>query len=388
MPAETSHTQTPGASAKKPAPAEKQTGKPRKAHPSAKPRLKSHSANDENIAHGMKHLMPKGKKRSGGKPSVFDSVEKAEQDTKGLFGGLTPQLILELAAPHTWAASIMPVFLAMCLATADEGQLSSLMVLVLLAISILMQSAVNTFNDYKDYVAGTDTRDNQDDPSDAVLVYNDIEPYGARNLAVAFLALAFLLGIYVVVNAGFTPLFIAVIGAVCVFLYSGGPKPLSYTPAGEIVSGFAMGALITFASYIALTGAISWLVLLLSLPLMIGIALIMLTNNTCDIEKDRKASRNTLASVLGRKDAISIYHILVFAWLVLIALLVVLFYPTGSLGLLFLLAAIPPLVGVFKNPLNAQSRQTAMSAITSANVCLGLVYGAAILLSGVVIVVA
>ena len=77
-----------------------------------------------------------------------------------------------------------------------------------------------------------------------------------------------------------------------------------------------------------------------------------------------------------------------FAWVILIALLVVIFYPTGSLGLLFLLSAIPPLTGLFRNPLKAESRQAAMSAITSANVCLGLVYGAAILLSGVVMVVA
>ena len=364
--------------------------KPQKARPSSKkpkPRP-AKPANDGNVARGMKNLIPKSKKTSNGKPSIFEAAVKGDENSKGLFGGLTPHMILELAAPHTWAASIMPVFLAMCLATADEGQLSSLMVVVLLLISVLMQSAVNTFNDYKDFVAGTDTRENQDDPTDAVLVYNNVEPYGARNLAVAFLVAAFVLGIYVIVNAGFLPLVIAIIGAVCVYLYSGGPKPLSYTPAGEIVSGVVMGGLITFACYIALTGTVSFLVIILSLPCIIGIGLIMMTNNTCDIEKDRKASRNTLAVVLGRKDAVSVYHILVFAWVILIALLVVIFYPTGSLGLLFLLSAIPPLTGLFRNPLKAESRQAAMSAITSANVCLGLVYGAAILLSGVVMVVA
>jgi 1,4-dihydroxy-2-naphthoate polyprenyltransferase len=364
--------------------------KPQKARPSSKkpkPRP-TKPANDGNVARGMKNLIPKSKKTSNGKPSIFDAAVKGDENSKGLFGGLTPRMILELAAPHTWAASIMPVFLAMCLATADEGQLSSLMLVVLLLISVLMQSAVNTFNDYKDFVAGTDTRENQDDPTDAVLVYNNVEPYGARNLAVAFLVAAFVLGIYVIVNAGLLLLVIAIIGAVCVYLYSGGPKPLSYTPAGEIVSGVVMGGLITFACYIALTGTVSFLVIILSLPCIIGIGLIMMTNNTCDIEKDRKASRNTLAVVLGRKDAVSVYHILVFAWVILIALLVVIFYPTGSLGLLFLLSAIPPLTELFRNPLKAESRQAAMSAITSANVCLGLVYGAAILLSGVVMVVA
>ena len=280
----------------------------------------------------------------------------------------------------------MPVFLAMCLAAADDGTLSSLMVVVLLLISILMQSAVNTFNDYQDYVKGADTRDNQDDPTDAVLVYNDVEPYGVRNLAVVFVIVAFLLGIYVVVTAGWVPLAIAIVGVVVLYLYSGGPKPLSYFPVGEIVSGVVMGGLITMASYTALTGQLSWWVLLKSLPLIIGIGLIMFTNNTCDIEKDRKVGRATLSVTLGRKDSVIMYHGFIFLWIILIALLVVIFYPTGSLGLLFLLAAYPPLMGLYRNPFVHKTRQAAMSAITSANVVLGFAYGATIMLSGIVIV--
>lgn len=360
-----------------------------KPRPKAKtPQNKAKAKEEGGKAHGMVSALKKrtGTRKSSGKPSVFDDAEGASGASRGLFGGLTPKLVLQLAAPHTWAASIMPVFLAMCLTAADDGMLSSLMVIVLLLISILMQSAVNTFNDYQDFVKGADTRENQDDPTDAVLVYNDIEPYGVRNLAVVFIVIAFLLGIYVIVSTGWIPLVIALIGVVCVYLYSGGPKPLSYFPVGELVSGVVMGGLITMASYTALTGQFSWWVLLKSLPLIIGIGLIMFTNNTCDIEKDRKVGRATLSVSLGRKDSVIAYHSLVFLWIFLIALLVVIFYPTGSLGLLFLLAAYPPVLGLFRNPFVHETRQAAMSAITSANVVLGFAYGAAILLSGIVVV--
>jgi 1,4-dihydroxy-2-naphthoate octaprenyltransferase len=282
----------------------------------------------------------------------------------------------------------MPVFIAMCLAAADDGKLSSLMVVVLLIISILMQSAVNAFNDYQDFAKGTDTKANQEDPTDAVLVYNDVKPYGARNLAIVFVLAAFVLGIYVISQVGWIPLVIACIGVVVIYLYSGGPRPLSYLPLGELVSGVVMGGLVTMASYMALTGVFSWIVLLQSLPLIIGIGLIMFTNNTCDIEKDRKAGRATLAASLGRRDSIVVYHALILLWVFLIALMVVIFYPTGSLGLLFMLAAYPPLLALFRNPFTPATRQAGMSAITSANVCLGLAYGAAILLSGIVVVFA
>ena len=359
-----------------------------KPRPKAKtPQNKAKAKEEGGKAHGMVSALKRtGTRKSSGKPSVFDDTEGSSGRSRGLLGGLTPKLVLELAAPHTWAASIMPVFIAMCLAAADDGTLSSLMVVVLLFIRILMQSAVNTFNDYQDFVKGADTRDNQDDPTDAVLVYNDVEPYGVRNLAVIFVIVAFLLGIYVVVTAGWIPLAIAIIGVVVLYLYSGGPKPLSYFPVGEIVSGVVMGGLITMASYTALTGEFSWWVLLKSLPLIIGIGLIMFTNNTCDIEKDRKVGRATLSVSLGRKDSVIMYHSFVFLWIFLIALLVVIFYPTGSLGLLFLLAAYPPLMGLYRNPFVHKTRQAAMSAITSANVVLGFAYGAAIMLSGIVIV--
>jgi 1,4-dihydroxy-2-naphthoate octaprenyltransferase len=149
-----------------------------------------------------------------------------------------------------------------------------------------------------------------------------------------------------------------------------------------------MGGLITLASYTALTGAFSWKPLIASIPVMIGIALIMFTNNTCDIEKDRKAGRATLAVSLGRKDAIALYRLLLAAWVVLIALMVVIYYPTGSLILFFVLAAWPSILGLLRNPFVHRSRAAGMSAITAANASLGLVYGAAILLSAVVVIVA
>jgi hypothetical protein len=53
-----------------------------------------------------------------------------------------------------------------------------------------------------------------------------------------------------------------------------------------------------------------------------------------------------------------------------------------------MLSAYPPLLALFRNPCTPATRQAGMSAITSANVCLGLAYGAAILLSGIVVVFA
>ncbi len=306
-----------------------------------------------------------------------------EQNGK-TYAPLTPQLMLQLAAPHTWPAAIFPVLTATALALVVPAwhSVSGLMVCVLLAISVLFQSAVNTINDYFDYKKGTDTVDNQADPSDAVLVYNNVNPRTVLYYALGLIAAAFILGIYCVVAAGWLPLLIALIGAAIVFLYSGGKTPISYLPIGEIVSGFTFGGLVTFASYYCLTLLADPRVFIWGLPVIIGVALIMLTNNGCDIEKDMAAQRSTLPVLIGYENMKKLYHALIFTWLASICLIVLIWFRNGWIILPFMLLAVHPLGrALLANPLTAQTRGQAFSQITSLNIALGAFYAAAILAS-------
>ena len=131
---------------------------------------------------------------------------------------LTPKLMLQLAAPHTWPASIMPVLVASALAYSYTDSTMPLMSVMLMVICALMQASVNTFNDYFDFVKGADSSDDNVDETDSVLVYNDIDPKSALIYAIALLVCAFLLGIVVILDAGFIPLVIAIIGAIVVVL--------------------------------------------------------------------------------------------------------------------------------------------------------------------------
>lgn len=295
---------------------------------------------------------------------------------------MTLKMAWQLAAPHTWPASIMPVLVASAAAYASHGVLWLSMTFALLIICILMQSAVNTFNDYFDYVKGTDSKDDNVEVSDAVLVYNNINPKSALTLAVGFLIVAFVLGIYAIWHAGYIPLVIALIGAVIVVLYSGGKTPISYLPIGEFVSGFVMGGLIVVACYHVLSGVISWSSLIWALPTVIGVALIMFTNNTCDIEKDIDASRSTLPVKLGRQTAKKTYQFLMIVWLLAIVIIVGIWFTKGLVILPFMLLACYPFLNVlWKNPLVPALRIAAMSQICTVNVVLGAFYAMAMFAS-------
>ncbi len=324
-----------------------------------------------------------------------------ETPSRPTYEPLGPKLMVQLAAPHTWPASIFPVLLAVALSMVTGGasenafsllgmenepsRVSGVMVCVLLAISVLMQSAVNTINDYFDYAKGADTVENQADPADAVLVYNNVNPKAVLAYAIALVVLAFCLGAYVIYKAGLIPLVIALVGAAIIFLYSGGRTPISYLPIGEVVSGFTMGGLITLASYQALTLRFEWLVLLMALPEMLGIALIMATNNTCDIEKDVKAGRKTLPVLLGHDRAARLYHGIVYAWVAATCLLVFAFFARGWVVLPFMLLAVHPLGrALLSNPLTPESRSAAFAQVTSLNIAMGAFFCAAVFASAII----
>ena len=292
-------------------------------------------------------------------------------------------MALQIAAPHTWPAAILPALIAMACATANGYTVSAVMALVLLAICILMQAAVNTFNDYYDYVKGSDSAEDNVDPTDAVLVYNNVNPRSALMLAVGFLVVAFALGAYVIWQAGWIPLVIGIVGAIVVVLYSAGKTPISYLPIGELMSGFVMGGLIPLACYQALTKCFDPLMLVWALPTIIGVGLIMLTNNTCDVEKDIESGRKTLPVLLGRSRARALYHALVWIWIALIIVNVLIWFSGGWPVLVFMLAAsIPLLKALLSNPLAPPARIGAMAQICSVNIALGAFYAAAVFAGG------
>lgn len=296
-------------------------------------------------------------------------------------------MAVDLAAVHTWPAAIMPTLVALCAASAVRP-LSVSMSLVLLAIVVLMQSAVNTFNDYYDYVKGTDSEDAFVEESDAVLVYNNVNPKSALLLAIGMLVAAFALGVYAILKAGFAPLVIALIGALFVVLYSAGKSPISYLPLGEAVSGIVMGGLIPLAVYQVVTNELNFLVLVWAIPTILGVGLIMFTNNTCDIERDIPAGRRTLPVLLGRESAVQFYHLAVIVWIAFIVFNTAVWFRSGLIIVPFMiLAAYPLLKALFANPMTPERRLSAMPQILSVNIVLGAFYACAILAGSAVTLV-
>jgi 1,4-dihydroxy-2-naphthoate octaprenyltransferase len=276
----------------------------------------------------------------------------------------------------------MPSVLSLVISFGMKGRIEPVMAVCLFLVAIFMQSSVNTLNDYADFKKGTDTLDNSPDATDAVIVYG-LNPDTARNIGIIFLVLAFIPGLYACYVCGYVPLVIGIIGALVIVGYSSGKLPISYLPIGEAVSGFVMGGLIPLAGVYMQTLCLDFKVLLMALPVILGIAMIMFSNNGCDIERDVCAGRHTMPVLLGRKRTDKLYRIMLIVW-ILCPIVISLFSGRYMAVLVYVLELPVVLFGLmrqFAMQLGEQQRGMIMGGISNLNIAISFAYMVAILLA-------
>lgn len=297
---------------------------------------------------------------------------------------LTPLMCVRLAAPHTWPGpSVLTTVFGGVYAISKGYDFSPVIWCLLLAVAVFAQSAVNTINDWVDYRAGTDTVENSDDPTDAVLVYNNPNPRHVLALGIAYMLVALVCGIVCVIWSGTAiPLVIAAIGALFIVCYSGGFLPISYLPLGELVSGVVMGALIPAADICIFAAHAypsiglfdmpwnpDWLELISCLvPFVIGIGMVMATQNNCDIERDKPVGRHTLPVMLGRSRSVVVYRVFVVFWIAVVLHCAFWFFGQGFwAACVMLVFSIGTLRFLLTTKLVHEVRGPAMGAIMKAN---------------------
>ncbi len=223
-----------------------------------------------------------------------------------------------LTRPHTLTASFVPVFLGTTIALTIEGETINFpLFFAMLVASMLIQAATNMFNEYYDYKLGLDNEHSVG--IGGTIVRHGVAPSTIMAIALSFYSIALLLGIYICAMSSW---WIAAVGLVCMligYLYTGGPYPIAYSPFGELVSGTVMGMGIVLIAFFIQTKTITLEAILLSVPSMILVGAIMLSNNIRDIVGDTEGGRKTMAILVGRHNAVyilSLFFIVSYLWIV------------------------------------------------------------------------
>ena len=163
---------------------------------------------------------------------------------------------------------------------------------------MLIQIGTNLANDYYDHKRGGDTGDRVGPVR--VTQAGLLPPNTVRNGAFLVLAVALLLGIYLVNIGGWPIVIIGITSLVCAVAYTGGPFPLAYHGLGDLFVFVFFGLVAVGGTY--------WVQALDYGPdaLLAGAGMgalataILVVNNLRDLETDDRAGKRTLAVRIGR----------------------------------------------------------------------------------------
>ena len=226
--------------------------------------------------------------------------------------------------PHTLTIAVNPVLVGSALAWADAHALHWGWLVASLLGALLLQAGTNLDNDVSDFRRGTDRAGRLGLPRATALGL--LTPQSVRAASLGCFALATAFGLALVWRGGWPILVAGIASAAAAMSYSGGPRPISYTPFGDLVVWLFFGPVAVCGSYYLQTLTVSTGVLVAATMVGLPAAAVLVVNNYRDLEPDAKVGKRTLAVCLGRTFSRWEYALLMLAPF---ALLVVLDACTG-----------------------------------------------------------
>ena len=217
---------------------------------------------------------------------------------------------LAFARPKTWVIAASPVIASLALAWCESGIFAPLTALFTITIAILMQAISNMENDLGYAERNAETGNRRGLPRATTMGW--ISRPTAR-LAIRIGAVLALANTAVLIwLGGWIFLLIGIASLAAAYTYMGGPKPIAYTPLGELVVLVFFGLTAVCGTYYLQTGSISLNAYLLGLALGSVASGVLAVNNFRDYEHDASIGRRTLAVVAGRPRFLRIFRVLMF----------------------------------------------------------------------------
>jgi 1,4-dihydroxy-2-naphthoate octaprenyltransferase len=244
------------------------------------------------------------------------------------------------ARPKTLTIAVAPVIVGCALAWAEGATPALLPAIVALLSALLIQAGTNLHNDLADYERGND-RPNRVGPP-RVTAFGWASPCAVRRAMTLAFGAAIGGGVYLIGVGGWPILVVGVVSLVAGWAYSGGPRPIAYTPLGEVFVLAFFGLVAVAGSYYLQSGRLTISALLASIAVGTPAAAVLMVNNYRDIETDVAVGRRTLAAVLGRVAAGKVYAVLM---LLPFAVVLGLAWPNHP-GALLVLATLPNAVSL------------------------------------------
>ena len=207
--------------------------------------------------------------------------------------------------PKTLTVSFVPVLVGSTVAWSQAHVFHWLPALVALLAAVLIQIGTNLHNDVSDFERGADTPERLGPPRATAMGW--LPANAVRRGAWIAFGLAFNFGVYLAWYGGWPIIAIGLSSLLAGWAYTGGPRPIAYTPLGEVFVCIFFGLVAVGGSYYLQTLSISSAALLAAAMVGSLAAGVITVNNYRDRESDARAGKNTLAVLVGRRGAQVVY---------------------------------------------------------------------------------
>lgn len=221
----------------------------------------------------------------------------------------SPAAWLVAVRPRTLLAAISPVLVGAALGWLRTGALDPVVSLIVLAAALLMQVASNLQNDVGYTARGAESSGTRTGLPRAT-AHGWLTARTVRNAIVLVALVSAALGLLLVMQRGWPVLAIGASSLLAALAYMGGPRPIAYTPYGELTVFVFFGLVAVIGTDWVLTGDVGATTVVAAMAIGSLAAAALAVNNHRDIAHDALVGRRTFAVTFGAKASLRLYTLL------------------------------------------------------------------------------
>ena len=221
--------------------------------------------------------------------------------------------------PRTlWIATI-PVIVGCCLAWSIARAFDAGIAAIALVAAVMMQVVTNLQNDVGYTERGAERGDRTGLPRATAQGW--LTATAVKRAIVASIAVAWLVALPLMLRGGWPIVLTSTSSTLAAWAYMGGPRPIAYSPFGELTVFIFFGLVAVGGTYYVQAGHLDAAAWMAGSAIGLLAAAVLLVNNYRDRTHDKGAGRHTLAIVLSIDGALRLYAALLAAPFALAVLL-------------------------------------------------------------------
>ena len=271
----------------------------------------------------------------------------------------------------------MPVIVSSALVIGENDSLDSGIALLALIASLLLQAMTNLQNDVG-YAVRRVTTSGHVGLSRATC-NGWLTPRQVRTAIVVTVLASLAVGLPIVMRSGWPAALMGLASILAALGYMGGPRPIAFTPVGEITVFVFFGLTAVMGSYYVQTGTVSTTATLGAIGIGALAAAVLTVNNHRDRDHDAASGRSTFAVTFGAAASQTLFALLL---IVAFAAVPVLAMSLRSAWLALPLLALPNALRIWRD-FSALPSGPAWNELLFRTVKLELAYGLLLALGAV-----